>query len=84
MDGYRSDYPNGMGGGWHLGRYREAHHLCRQDDNWFPFSDEQIAVFGELFGNAYSASMTVGAEFPTSNVHVEIDAIAVLPPPDGQ
>lgn len=41
-------------------------------------------MFGELFGNAYSASMTVGAEFPTSNVHVEIDAIAVLPPPDGR
>ena len=47
-------------------------------DDWFPFGDRQIAVFSEFFGDAYSANTMVGAVFPTSNVHVEIDAIAVL------
>ena len=47
-------------------------------DDWFPFGDRQIAVFSEFFGDAYPANTMVGAVFPTSNVHVEIDAIAVL------
>ena len=52
-------------------------------DDWFPFGDEQIAVFTEFFGDAYPANNMVGATFPTPNVHVEVDAIAVLPAEGG-
>ena len=46
--------------------------------DWFPFGDEQIAIFAEFFGGAYPANTMVGARFPTPNVHVEVDAIAVI------
>jgi len=45
---------------------------------WFPAGDEQVAIYHEFFGDDYPVNTIVGATFPGANVHIEIDAIAVL------
>lgn len=45
---------------------------------WFPFEGEQVDIFHHFFGQEYPANTLVGVQFPVDNVHVEIDAIAVL------
>ena len=47
-------------------------------NKWFPFEGEQVNIYHEFFGNDYPANTLIGARFPGSNVHIEIDAIAVL------
>lgn len=46
--------------------------------DWFPFDGEQADIYHEYFGDDYPVNTIVGARFPTDNVHIEIDAIAVL------
>ena len=45
---------------------------------WFPVEPEQLDIYHEFFGDSYPANTIVGATFPGDNVHIEIDAIAVL------
>ena len=45
---------------------------------WFPACEEQIGIYHEFFGDDYPVNTIVGATFPVANVHIEIDAIAVL------
>jgi len=45
---------------------------------WFPTDDEQVGIYHEFFGDDYPVNTIVGATFPGNNVHIEIDAIAVL------
>ena len=46
--------------------------------DWFPFEGEQVDIFHEFFGDDYPVNTLVGVAFPGANVHVEIDAVAVL------
>ena len=46
--------------------------------DWFPFDGVQVEIFHKHFGEDYPVNTIVGVEFPTSNVLLEIDAIAVL------
>lgn len=45
---------------------------------WFPVDDEQLEIYEEFFGGEYPTNTIVGATFPGNNVHIEIDAIAIL------
>jgi len=45
---------------------------------WFPFAGEQVDIYHVFFGQDYPVNTIVSAQFPVDNVHVEIDAIAVL------
>ena len=47
-------------------------------NEWFPFDGEQVDIYHEFFGDDYPVNTIVGATFPGANVHIEIDAIAVL------
>ncbi len=47
-------------------------------DEWFPFEGPQVETYHRYFGDDYPVNTIVGAEFPTANVRIEIDAIAVL------
>ena len=47
-------------------------------NDWFPFEGAQVEIYHEFFGDDYPVNTIVGATFPGANVHVEIDAIAVL------
>lgn len=47
-------------------------------EHWFPFEGEQVDIFREFFGEDYPTNTMVSAGFPSSSVHVEIDAIAVV------
>ena len=47
-------------------------------NDWFPFEGEQVDIYREFFGDDYPVNTIVGATFPGANVHIEIDAIAVL------
>ena len=47
-------------------------------DDWIPFSDEQIGIFREFFGDVFPANTIVGAVVGKGDIHVEIDAIAVI------
>ena len=47
-------------------------------DDWFPFDGEQADIYHEFFGDDYPTNTIVGARFPGKNVHIEIDAVAVL------
>jgi len=49
-----------------------------ESDPWFPFDGEQVDIYHEFFGDDYPVNTIVGAEFPGTNVHLEMDAIAVL------
>jgi enamine deaminase RidA (YjgF/YER057c/UK114 family) len=52
--------------------------FTKNTDDRFPFEGEQVDVYHEFFGDDYPVNTIVGARFPGDNVHVEIDAIAVL------
>lgn len=52
--------------------------FVRDTDDWFPFDGEQVEIYHEFFGDDYPVNTMVGARFPTANVHIEIDAVAVL------
>ena len=45
---------------------------------WVPFEGEQVDIYHHFFGDDYPVNTIVGATFPSANVHIEIDAIAVL------
>ena len=47
-------------------------------EDWFPFEGEQADIYHEYFGDDYPVNTIVGARFASDNVHIEIDAIAVL------
>ena len=46
--------------------------------DWFPFDGPQVEIFHNHFGDDYPTNTIVGVQFLTPNVHLEIDAIAVL------
>lgn len=52
--------------------------FVKNTEDWFPFEGEQIDVYREYFGDEYPTNTIVGARFPSANVHVEINALAVL------
>ena len=45
---------------------------------WFPFGEEQVEIYRQFFGEDYPVNTIVGVRFPMANIHIEIDAIAVL------
>ena len=47
-------------------------------NDWFPFMGEQVDIYHKFFGQDYPVNTIVGAQFPADNIHIEIDAIAVL------
>ena len=52
--------------------------FVKNTDDWFPFDGEQADIYHEFFDDDYPTNTIVGARFPGENVHIEIDAIAVL------
>ena len=82
------DYLNWEARSWRLDEYGEYDkpdlretgfwRFVTDPADWFPFEGEQVAIYHEFFADDYPANTIVGARFPTANVHLEIDAIAVL------
>ncbi len=46
--------------------------------DWFPFEGEQVNIFHDFFEEDYPTNTIVGATFPLDNIHLEIDAMAVI------
>jgi enamine deaminase RidA (YjgF/YER057c/UK114 family) len=46
--------------------------------DWFAFEGEQVEIYHEFFGDDYPVNTLVGVRFPGTNVHIEIDAVAVI------
>ena len=49
-----------------------------EPSDWFPFEGEQGAIYHKFFEDDYPVNTIVGVRFPLENIHIEIDAIAVL------